>query len=117
MRTITRMSDRDVLREAFKELRKHGYTARMNFQCCQSCALYELSEAGKNGKAVFWGNQDNRSFDRWGNLRGGMYLSWSGDRIEIARVLGSQFLNTRLALEIPPDETTRFIVYVVDETS
>ena len=100
-----------------KELRKHGYTARMNFRCCQSCAWYELGEAGKHERAVFWHNQDNKSFDRWGNLRGGMCLAWNGDRMEIARVLRSQFLNTRLSLEIPPDETKRFVVTVVDRTS
>jgi hypothetical protein len=111
------MSDRDVLREAFKELRKHGYTARMNFSCCQSCAWYELSKAGKDEKVVFWHNQDNQSFDRWGNLRCGLYLAWSGDQVEIARLLGSQFLNTRLALEIPRDETKRFVVYEADESS
>lgn len=59
------------LAEAFKELRKRGYLARMNFSCCQGCAGYELTtyaveliSTGKRTKesirgCVFFHAQDN----------------------------------------------------------
>jgi len=70
------------LTKAFAALRKAGYFARQNFQCCQSCAWAAVPEA-KEDKAVFYHNQDNES-----RLRGHKFhLAWSGDQHEICRIL------------------------------
>lgn len=69
------------LREVFKEVRRKGLIARMNFSCCSSCAGYAISrafgEAAANGKrlpagAVFWHQQDNDHFIE----RGELYLAF-----------------------------------------
>ena len=62
------------LTKAFKDLRKHGYFARQNFTCCQSCGWSEVPE-DKADKAVFYHNQDHHSYKEGGDL----YLAWSGD--------------------------------------
>jgi hypothetical protein len=53
------------LNEAFKDLRKSGYFARQNFQCCQSCAWAAIPEE-KEEKVVFYHQQDAaRKEDKW----------------------------------------------------
>lgn len=66
------------LSDAFEELRKRGYLARMNFACCGNCAGYELTTIAvrsiKSGKfkkedikgCVFFHAQDNDSRKREG---------------------------------------------------
>lgn len=75
------MSDKQKIKEAFAELRKNGFVARMNFSCCTNCALYELLD--KYGKEmedyVFYNRQDNDSFDKNGNLKYGLFLKWGGN--------------------------------------
>jgi len=46
------------LAKAFKELRKNGFLARMNFSCCQSCASVDLEDVGNVGQYVFFHKQD-----------------------------------------------------------
>ncbi len=75
---IRLLTDRDRIRDAFKDLRKLGYFARMNFWCCQTCAWYAVPE-DKAEKVVFFHHQDADSFDKIGNLEREMYLAWSGD--------------------------------------
>lgn len=68
------------LTAAFEDLRRRGYLARQNFQCCGGCAGYamavraeELHEKGKRVMGtVFYHNQDNA------NLRDGedFYLAY-----------------------------------------
>lgn len=70
------------LTKAFKELRKHGYFARQNFTCCQSCGWAEVPD-DKGDKAVFYHNQDYQSYKEGGDL----YLAWSGDGNLICSVL------------------------------
>lgn len=70
------------LTKAFKELRKHGYFARQNFTCCQSCGWAEVPE-DKSDTAVFYHNQDYQSYKEGGDL----YLAWSGDGNLICSVL------------------------------
>lgn len=61
----------------FPELRKHGLLARMNFECCSSCASYALYEDMKriniqNNKkkkiigSVFYNRQDEDHLKRTG---------------------------------------------------
>ena len=34
----------DGIKEAFRELRKHGLVARMDYMCCGSCASFGLAK-------------------------------------------------------------------------
>jgi len=82
------MNDKEKIKNAFKDLRKHGYFARMNFWCCQSCACADIPEKYKD-KFVFYHNQDNEAIKMGGNIRGVLYLSHGegGDANEICTVL------------------------------
>ena len=61
---------------AFRALRKKGWTAKMNFSCCSSCAWSELSEDhNEDDEIVFFHNQDNDRLKETGET----WLSWSGD--------------------------------------
>lgn len=68
--------------KAFKELRKHGYFARQNFWCCQTCAWASVPDS-HGERAVFYHNQDNQELLKYGHC----YLSWSGNGKEIVDVL------------------------------
>jgi hypothetical protein len=71
---------------AFRELRKKGYFAKQNFMCCRTCGWDAVPEE-KAEKAVFYHHQDtDRAFDVFGNLVDELYLSWSGDGVEISNV-------------------------------
>jgi|Laugresu1bdmlbsd_1035121.scaffolds.fasta_scaffold00478_19 hypothetical protein len=78
------------LTKAFKELRMHGYFARQNFTCCQSCGWAEVPE-DKGDKAVFYHNQDYQSMKEGGDL----YLAWSGDGNLICNVLRENGMEVR----------------------
>lgn len=100
-------SDRQRLADAFKVLRKAGWAARMNFQCCGSCASAALhAEDQKKGVErphIFWNRQGDDSFDwfrsGWSpknkqpDLNHVLYLSWSGDVDYICEVLEDEGLN------------------------
>lgn len=103
------MTDRQMVREAFAELRRQGYTAKMNFSCCSSCAWYELSEAGKADKAVFFNRQSNDAFDGPTLVRD-LYLQWDGDHKVIAKALRAQFGKRVVA---PKDTATCFRIKAV----
>jgi hypothetical protein len=64
------------LRQAFKTLRKRGYTAKANFWCCQSCGVRAMPD---EVPYVFYHAQDN---DRL-NERGICHLNWAGNGLEI----------------------------------
>lgn len=91
------------IREAFKELRRRGYFARMNFWCCQSCAWAAVPEE-KSEKVVFYHNQDNRRLEATGKC----HLAWAGNGQEIVDVLQSKGIKvnwngdtgTRIEIEI-----------------
>ena len=68
---------RSGLREAFKILRRRGYSAKANFWCCQSCGLRAIPDEVR--KYVFYHAQDNDSL----NERGICHLNWGGDGREI----------------------------------
>ena len=72
---------RDKISAAFRELRKDGYLARMNFMCCSTCGWAALEEA--SNKVVFFHNQDNDRLKETGKT----FLSWSGNGKKLVKVL------------------------------
>jgi hypothetical protein len=68
--------------QAFQDLRRNGYFARMNFKCCLSCAWYEIPNEEAD-KVVFYHNQDNYDFKQGEDL----YLAWAGNANEIISIL------------------------------
>lgn len=62
-------TDKEKIRNAFKDLRKQGYFARMNFWCCQSCGCAAVPEKYKD-KFVFYHNQDAEALGYDGNIGG-----------------------------------------------
>ena len=75
-RRNTHWVTRELVIDAFKELRSKGFMARANYLCCQSCAGYALAEDAKkriaNGKTVngvyFWHRQDEEDYEEFGHL-------------------------------------------------
>ncbi len=72
------MTDKDKLNAAFKNLRKQGFIAKQNFQCCNSCAGYEIATQVKEmpeakrakvkGVVTYNRQSTERAFHpRWGN--------------------------------------------------
>jgi hypothetical protein len=92
---------KEQLTKAFKELRKAGYFARQNYQCCQGCAWAEIPDE-KSERAVFYHGQDKRKIDKYGDV----YLAWSGDAEEIVGILK----NNGLDVEWSGDENKRIRV-------
>jgi len=74
-------NDRDKIAGAFRELRKSGWFARMNFWCCQSCGCAAVPKSCKD-KFVFYHKQDAESFGIDGNIGGELggerYSDWRG---------------------------------------
>ena len=66
---------------AFKDLRRKGYFARMNFLCCQSCGWAAVPNSAAN--AVFYHAQDHERFKEGEDL----YLAWMGNAYEIIGIL------------------------------
>ena len=48
MNTMNTMNDRKRISLAFKELRKRGWFARMNFWCCQTCGCSAVPKEYKD---------------------------------------------------------------------
>lgn len=78
------------LTKGFRELRKHGYFARQNFMCCQSCGWAEVPD-GRGDKVVFYHQQDNERKVK----NESFHLAWSGDGHEIQRILESCGVKTK----------------------
>ena len=96
------MNKKANLNQAFRELRKLGYFARQNFMCCQNCAWAAVPLDVT--KVVFYHKQDADQL----NDTGECFLAWSGDRDEIAEVLGRNgILKTK-----PEDEGKRFEISI-----
>jgi hypothetical protein len=85
-------TDKELLNDAFKKLRKQGYFARQNFWCCQTCACAAIPKAKEN-KYVFYHNQDNESIKNGNIDKGGMYLAWSGNGKQIVDIIRATGLN------------------------
>lgn len=76
------------LTQAFRALRKEGYWARQNWQCCQSCGWAAVPEE-RGDKAIFYHAQDAR------HIRGRVptvMLAWSGNGEQIVNIL-KQFVD------------------------
>jgi len=74
-----------ALTQSFKDLRRLGYFARQNFECCQSCAWAVVPEE-KEDKVVFYHRQDTKTLED-----DFVYLAWAGDGKEIVSVLQKYF--------------------------
>lgn len=76
-------TDKQRFTKMFRELRKFGFVARQNYMCCQGCGWNALAtEYGVEDdtqNAVFYHQQDHDNFDKKGNLKNLIYLSWQGD--------------------------------------
>lgn len=87
------MSDKDKIAASFKQLRKEGFFARMNFLCCQSCAWAGIPE-GQSTNVVFYHKQSARALDKYGRLdQHGMHLYHGGNSARIYEVLRENGLN------------------------
>lgn len=87
---------REKLTEGFSVLRRHGYFARQNWKCCNTCGLYAIPE-GKDEKFVFYHAQsaaDLRDAERTGG-RVGVYLNWGGSGDFITHILRQEGLNVK----------------------
>jgi hypothetical protein len=91
-----KLEDKQKIRVAFRELRKRGYVARMNFMCCLGCGCAALPKGAT--KWVFYHQQDAEGASLW--------IAWGGDASEICAVLRS----VGLTVVEPPDENTRIEV-------
>lgn len=84
----TRVSDesvsstRQAISQAFMALRKQGYFARANFQCCGTCAVAAVPEE-KGERFAFYHAQDARDLRESGEC----YIGWAGDGQLIASTL------------------------------
>jgi hypothetical protein len=85
--------------DVFPELRKHGLIARLNFECCSSCASYALHEdmnriniqENKKKKvvgSVFYNRQDEDHLKRTGIVYL-KYIAVDEDTNENAREIGT----------------------------
>ena len=77
------INDRSRVREMFKNLRKRGFFARMNYKCCQSCAGAAAAQAteGKEDKykgVIFYHQQDADVFrgDDTQSIEGRLYIAF-----------------------------------------
>jgi hypothetical protein len=91
------------LTKAFDELRKHGYFAKEDFWCCQTCGWAAIPDEQAD-KAVFYHNQDTERLQETGEL----YLCWSGDGQEIKTILEAE----GLTVEWDGTDNTRILVKV-----
>ena len=63
------------LSKSFKELRNLGYFAKQNFSCCQTCAVYEITEEMGLENYVYYHQQDNQNRKECETF----YMGWNGD--------------------------------------
>ncbi len=77
------------LYNAFAELRRSGYFAKMNFSCCRTCGWAEVPDEYEF-KAVFYSSQDQQDLEETGSC----YLSWSGDGFEITDIMKDYGIRT-----------------------
>ena len=70
----------EIIAPAFKELRKKGYIARMNYGCCVGCGSNDLHvQAGDRGKAgvIFWNRQHEEHQTESRKENGRLYINYS----------------------------------------
>jgi len=83
---IKTKTDKQLLNNAFSQLRKHGYFAEQNFACCQSCGLSAVPDKNAD-KYVFYHDQDNDSIENGRIDKNGMCIAWAGDAKQIAEII------------------------------
>lgn len=101
-------TDRDKIAVAFKNLRKQGIAARMNFACCGTCGHYEMAEKhGSMGPYVFYHQQEAARFDGNQLPEDGIYLQWDGGRMgwEAAERIVATLNGAGLRVSLPKDES------------
>lgn len=96
-------SHRAAIRTAFRRLRSHGAFARMNFECCSSCAWYQVGHepSNSNRTVVFYNQQSDNAFysnhrrgrARTDTLQRPLYLQWHGDAQQIIDALRAEGLD------------------------
>lgn len=96
--------ERAKVRSAFGKLRRKGYFARMNYECCSSCAWASIPE-DKTEKVIFY-NQQSEDVWKDGKIMGMLYLQWAGDKGEIAEV----FQECGLIVNVPEDTSNAFAI-------
>ena len=85
------LTDKQLLNNAFRELRKQGYFARQNFYYWRKWR--EIPEANKGlTKYVFYHHQDNKKIKNGFIEKGGMYVAWSGDGNQIVDIISQTAL-------------------------
>lgn len=83
--TEKKVTVKEKVNKAFKDLRKLGYFAKQNLGDCQSCGWAEVPEGSE--KVVFYHDQDSDSWNKDGTLNNKLYLAWAGEGFEIVEVL------------------------------
>ena len=78
------------LNNAFRQLRRRGYFARQNYQCCNSCGWASMTTE-ESKKAVFYHRQETEDLKKTGIT----YLSWSGDADEIIAIFQHYGIKTQ----------------------
>jgi len=76
------MDIKDKLNKAFRALRKAGYFAKQDFECCQSCGCAAVPDTHQH-KYVFYHRQDRDYLRNTGKC----YLAWNGNGEEIVKIL------------------------------
>ena len=76
------------LNKAFRELRKAGFFAKQNFECCNTCGWALVPGEQKN--VVFYHYQAAQRLKN----KGVTYLSWSGNAQQIISILESNHIKT-----------------------
>jgi len=80
-------TDKQLLNDAFSQLRKHGYFAQQNFSCCQTCGVAEVPDKYAD-KYVFYDIQDGYDIEIKGRInKYGMCVTWAGDAKQITDII------------------------------
>jgi hypothetical protein len=88
-------TDKQVLNEVFKDLRKAGFIARQNYKCCQSCAWAGMEteyNATDDTPVVFYHNQDADAIEDKTITRT-LYLAWQGDGGKVREIVEKHGFN------------------------
>lgn len=97
---------RGAIRTAFTKLRAKGWTARMNFWCCQGCGWAALGDkCTEQSNVVFFHQQDNEDLVK----KNACYLAWQGDGEALVAAL------RETGLSVTWDRTTNTRIFVSGE--
>jgi len=74
-------TDKILLNQAFRILRKQGFFAQQAFWCCQTCGWSAVPEGVKD--VAFYHKQDAASIKHGMIDKGGVYIAWQGSAQKI----------------------------------